>query len=310
MTKKVLFYTDNIQNYKNDNTFLFLKESDFRGYENYVVYYNDIYSEDDITYVCSRKVLSVKNDFLHLDDPCINNTDFFDIIFIRKNPPFDIRYITYLYLLSKSNSFFVNNPRGILNNPEKIFSFNSTCPTIISENSDIITRFIKKNNQVILKPLYSYGGDSIIFLDNNYPSLKEIIKIYRERYNSPFVIQKYDPIAKNEGDTRVIILNGEILGFFKRDNNGNIINNICVGGKTFHTNLSRKTENLCKRVALFLKNNGIIFSGLDIIGETNLIEVNVTSPMGLLQLNDLYAISSEKVSWDCFERLYAEFRSS
>ncbi|ETO91809.1 MAG: glutathione synthetase [Candidatus Xenolissoclinum pacificiensis L6] len=310
MIRRVLFFIDRNIDVKTDNTVLLLKESLIRGYSNYVVECGGIYVKNNITYTISKKVISVNYDSIVFES--YHNTitlDEYDIVFIRKDPPFDSRYITYLYLLRSINTMFINDPISILNSPEKIFPFYST-PTIISERIDVIVDFIRENQDVIVKPLYSFGGDSIIFLNEDYPSLKSILKIFNERYNSPFLIQKYDPLSRIEGDIRVLLLDGEILGFFKRDKAGDIINNIHVGGRCYRVNLSEKTIMLCKKVSLFLKEQGINFAGIDIIGDDNLIEINVTSPMGLYQINDLYGISSEKISWDCFEKLYAKFRDS
>ncbi len=213
-------------------------------------------------------------------------------ILIRQNPPFNMEYITTTYLLEliKDKTLIINNPTEIRNYPEKlsVLNFPELIPPTIIASSNLleITQFIEAHQEVVLKPIYAFGGFDIKKLTPQDNNTKEIIKKYLRKYGS-FILQKYLPMVK-QGDKRIILVDGEILGVMRRvPNSEDFRANLAAGGTAQPTELTKQEAEICNRLKPELKKRGLFIVGIDIIGE-HLIEINVTSPTGLVAINILY----------------------
>ena len=221
-------------------------------------------------------------------------------IFIRQDPPFDMQYITTTYILDtiKDKVRIFNDPTAIRNNPEKLFiyQFKDLIPeTIVSQDLDQLREFFHKHGKVVIKPLYGYGGQSIEKI-SEYKVFNNLL----ERYLNEFgfvMLQEFIPNA-DQGDKRVIVINGRVIGAIHRvPKIGEFKANLCLGGVAKKTELTQKEMELSKKVAQNLQAMGILLAGLDIVGE-KLIEINITSPTCLKQFNSLYNAEIESLIVD------------
>ena len=221
---------------------------------------------------------------------------------IRQDPPFNINYITATYLLEHLHPkiLVINNPKSIRDAPEKLYVTNFknlTPPTLISQDIVEIKKYIKKYKNLIVKPLYEKGGKGIFKISSNDKNITNKIQNILKKENLPVVIQKYIPQVK-DGDKRIILINGNPVGKMKRVPTKNEVRaNLSQGGSAEKTILTARDKFICKKLKPWLKKEKIFFAGIDIIGNY-LTEINVTSPTGIVEINNLENIKLEKIFWD------------
>ncbi len=304
--KSVAFLIDPIENldFTSDSTLLIANEFQIRGYslfyflpQNLIFEKNQLYANgkyiqmdyegQNITELSSEKVL-------------LEN---FDIVFIRQIPPFNQQYLTTTYLIETLKSTLIlNDPRSIRDVTEKlsILNFENYIPaTMVSSNTNEIKNFIEKHNVAILKPLYDCAGQGVIKIEYNQNTEKSIEDIVEEQ--GYVMLQEYLPNIRDFGDKRVMFLYGEVLGVINRKaKQGEFRVNMIVGGKSYKTSLTQKEQKLCNEVGKFLKEKNLFLVGIDIIDE-KLIEINVTSPTGLVAIKNLYGTDVGKIIVDKIE---------
>tara|TARA_Y100001970_G_scaffold255581_1_gene332421 strand:- start:12215 stop:13141 length:927 start_codon:yes stop_codon:yes gene_type:complete len=219
-------------------------------------------------------------------------------LLIRQDPPFNLEYITSSYILDfiENKVKIINNPTSVRNISEKLFSSRYQKfmpPTIFTQNLDEVKKFIKTYKKVILKPIHSYGGNDIHLLSKlNLYLIKKFIK--KHNY---IMCQKFLPKI-NEGDKRVFIINGKIVGAISRiPKKGSFLSNLSKGGKAIKTSLSSSEKKISKILAKDLKKENIFFAGIDFIDQKLNGDINVTSPTGLKTLYDLSNINLAKTFW-------------
>lgn len=232
------------------------------------------------------------------------------IILLRQNPPFDLAYITSTHILEhlSNKSLVVNNPIEVRNCPEKLFIThfpNLLPPTLISRDLSEIRDFMNHHDRVIVKPLYQFGGKGVFLTQENDPNFNSLLETLFDHEKSPFVFQKFiSEVA--QGDKRILLLDGELLGYFARIPQENQVRaNTVAGGDYEKTLLTPRDEEIVETLKPHLKSKGLLFVGLDVIGGY-LTEVNVTSPTGLALYNKLYNTSLEETVWDKIEEIYNE----
>ena len=222
----------------------------------------------------------------------------FSAIFIRQDPPYDMKYISNTYLLEKlKKPMVINNPSELRNFPEKHIMMNFpdlTPSTIISSDVEVLIKFIEKNNEVILKPAYGNGGLGIVKVDASKRNLTNFLSKYINQFsNNPIIAQRF---LKNyiRGDKRVILINGNVKGSVLRVPKKNSIKaNFHAGGNALKTSLSVKEKLICQKIKNFLINKKLYFVGIDII-DGFLTEINITSPTGIQEINRLDGVNIEK----------------
>ena len=232
--------------------------------------------------------------FLDKEKIELNN---FDFIFIRQDPPFDSAYLTCTYLLEMLDKKvkMVNNPRSLRDFTEKLSSlyFVEYMPkTIVTRELALIEEFVKLNKRAVIKPLYSAAGKGVQEIDLS--SWQEKSSKLIETYNDAIEVQEFLPAIEN-GDKRVFISCGKILGYYRRvPQNGRILANQAQGGRIEATDLTAQEKEIATKVGQFLLNKKIYIVGIDLIDE-KLTEINVTSPTGLRAINNIFNIKSEDV---------------
>lgn len=224
-------------------------------------------------------------------------------VFLRKDPPFDLAYLHHLYLLSclRGRVYLQNDPVGVMALSEKVFPlwFEKWIPkTCITRSFQEAESFAQKHKQgVVIKPLNSSGGRGVFQLrgkDSNFQVAFESLSKEGKEY---VICQEFLPQVKT-GDKRVLLLGGKILGYFIRvPRKGSHRANLHSGGQLKKCKLSAQEMEIAKKVGFSLLQWGIDFAGIDLIGG-KLTEINVTSPMGLREINVTQKIRSEKIFMD------------
>jgi glutathione synthase len=293
---------------KSDSTYILALEAQKRGYE--LFHYlpeNLIYENGRVSALGNVfKLFSNKKIFFKKSKTQKIFLDDYDVVLVRQDPPFNMSYITAIYLLEmvSNKTLILNDPKSIRDNPEKLSMFNFKNiipPTLVSKNIEQCFNFQKKYKKTIIKPLYGNGGEGISKLEGTNTLLKRKILKLISRYKQPIVIQKYLKEIK-EGDRRIILIDGEYVGSVARiPKKGSVTANFHTGGSAKKVGLVRRDKKICSILKPFLKKKKLFFTGVDVIGNY-LTEINVTSPTGIQEINRLNGARLEKFFWDRVEK--------
>jgi glutathione synthase len=229
----------------------------------------------------SLQLADVTGAHFELGVPVVTDLRELDVILMRQDPPFDMHYISATHFLERlqPDVLVVNDPASVRNAPEKIFpvEFEGLLPpTLMTRDRAALEAFRAEFSDVILKPLFGNGGAGVFRLrkeDENFGSMVDMFMAERE----PIIAQQYLPDVR-AGDKRVILVEGEAVGALNRvPASGDARANVHVGGTPEAAGLSERDYEIAAQIGPRLKQMGIIFAGIDIIGHY-LTEINVTSP--------------------------------
>lgn len=300
-----LFIIDPIEkmNPKTDTTYALMEESHSRNISCFIADVNDLFFDkkagvnaSEITFKNSALKSGNKNSF-ELDD--------FGLIFMRKEPPYNLAFHYATCLLSLCKKPVVNSPRALRDFNEKLIALNfpSLMPkTFVSADEKKLLNFINENNHVVLKSLDSYQGKSVSEAHKNDSNIKQTISKLTIKGTVQIMAQEFLENV-HEGDKRILMLNGKIIGSVNRiPKQGSFVSNFGQGGKGAKTEITPNDKIIADAVSGFLVRNGIHFAGLDVIGKY-LTEINITCPTGLKQINALENRHLEKEIIDYFERI-------
>ena len=292
-------------NIKTDTTLMLALEAQRRGYKIY--YYetkNLTFLNNKVNALCQEvKFNESKKKFYSIKYTKTVDLSKASFIFMRQNPPFNMDYITATFLLEKisKKTRIINDPFAVRNMPEKLYSMNFLQlmpPTIFTKDIHEIEKFRKRYKKIVIKPTHGYGGKNIFFV-NKSVSKNKILNYVKK--NEHVMVQKFLPQIKY-GDKRIFIINGVVKGAIKRiPKKGSIVSNLGQGDKAYKTELSRKEIFITKRVASKLKENKILFAGIDLISNYLTGDINVTSPTGLKNYKDLTGVDLSVDIWNCLE---------
>lgn len=232
-----------------------------------------------------------------------------DVVLMRQDPPFDMAYITATHLLDHvhgtgpGKALVVNDPRWVRDSPEKLLVTHFPDlmpPTLVTWDVEEIRAFRRKWRDIIVKPLFGNGGSGIFRIREDDQNLNALLEMHFARSREPLMIQRYEPAVK-AGDKRIILVDGEPVGAINRVPSGeDHRSNMHVGGVAHRVGLTERDKEICAAIGPFLKNHGLIFVGIDVIGDY-LTEINVTSPTGLQELERFDGINGAGLIWDCIE---------
>ncbi|HEX9296171.1 MAG TPA: glutathione synthase [Polyangiaceae bacterium] len=276
-----------------DTTFAFLRSAQHRGHENFHAELAHIYLARGGVRASARRVrVADASPFLALGsevhDLAISD---FGAVLIRKDPPFDQSYLhtTLLLEYARGKTLLINDPRGLRDANEKLYALNfpEFAPrTLVSANREDLLHFVAEAGQAVIKPLDGAGGFGVLGLARGDQNSRAIIDMLTREGRQLAVLQEYLPAVRT-GDKRVLVLDGEPLGAILRvPRPDDLRSNIHVGGSVVPTDLTPYELGMVKAMAPRLRSDGLIFVGLDVIGD-RLTEVNVTSPTGIQQLGNL-----------------------
>jgi glutathione synthase len=292
MGKKLLFIIDSPETLKpeKDTSLLMMKTSINLGHQVFFCSFKDISIKKNIPFG-NIKLIDKFDNGLSLFTEKSLNLNSLDTIFIRKDPPFDKDYLFLTMTLDLlKTTKVINNPKTLQSHNEKlsILKFPKIIPpTLVSSNYYEFQSFIKKHKSVVCKPIDEMGGNKIFLINQGDPNTKVILEVLSNNFNSLIMLQEYIPDIKY-GDKRIIIINGDPIefGLLRIPQKSDFRGNLAKGGRA---KLSRLTKNDLKIINIlkpYLINNNLNFVGIDVIGNF-LTEINVTSPTGLVEIEQL-----------------------
>ncbi|MDP9095405.1 MAG: glutathione synthase, partial [Pseudomonadota bacterium] len=211
-----------------------------------------------------------------------------DTVLMRQDPPFDMAYITATHMLEHIHprTLVVNDPREVRNAPEKLLVTHFPDlmpPTLITWDTEAIRAFRAQHTDIIVKPLFGNGGAGVFRIREDDENLASLLEMHRATSREPLMIQRYER-AVRQGDKRVILVDGEPMGAINRvPAAGEARSNMHVGGRAEQSSLTARDREICARIGPFLRDHGLLFVGIDVIGNY-LTEINVTSPTGLQEI--------------------------
>ncbi|HTZ71397.1 MAG TPA: glutathione synthase [Acetobacteraceae bacterium] len=228
-----------------------------------------------------------------------------DVILMRQDPPFDMAYISATHILEhvQPGTLVVNNPAAVRNAPEKLLVTHYPelmPPTLVTWDTDAIRAFRAEFGDIIVKPLFGNGGAGVFRIRPDDENLGALLEMHFARSREPLMVQRYEP-AVRRGDKRIILIDGEPMGALNRvPAEGEARSNMHVGGRAERVALTPRDEDICARIGPFLREQGLIFVGIDVIGDY-LTEINVTSPTGLQEIARFDGVNLAAKIWDKIE---------
>ncbi len=225
-----------------------------------------------------------------------------DVVLMRQDPPFDMAYITACHILEllKLDTLVLNDPEHVRSGPEKLYPLlvpEFTPPTLISRDKAEMNAFRETHKDVIVKPLYGFGGGDVFRVKPEDSNFGPLIDLFLGRTREPLIVQAFLP-AVSEGDKRIILIDGEAVGGFNRiPMKGHARSNLAVGGTAEPSDLSEADLAICAAIGPHLKASGQVLVGIDVIGG-RLTEVNNTSPTGVQQVRDFTGRDPAAMFWN------------
>lgn len=297
-------------NIKKDSSFAMMLEAQRRGWEIHYMEMNDLSLEQGKAMARTR-VVSLQEDptgwFEFHNEQEIALSDL-DAVLMRKDPPFDTEYIYATYILERAEdegALIVNKPESLRDCNEKLFTawFPELTPTtVVTRSADKIRSFHQKHGDVILKPLDGMGGSSIFRVMKGDPNVSVIIETLTNHGQNFCMAQTFVPDISN-GDKRILVVDGEPMPYClaRIPAKGETRGNLAAGGRGEARPISETDRKIAETVAPVLKEKGLIFVGLDVIGD-KLTEINVTSPTCIREIEAAFDISITGKLMDAIER--------
>jgi glutathione synthase len=273
-----------------DTTFALMRSSGRRGHESFHAEIGGLFYKDGRVFArCRRAFVSDTPPHTRAEEEQRRPLADFDAVLIRKDPPFDRLYLyaTLLLELAKADTLVLNDPRGLRDANEKLYAFafaEYTPRGLVSANCDEIHAFVREvGGRAVIKPLDGAGGFGVLALSAGDANARAIVDMLTREGKKFVIVQEYLD-AVREGDKRILLLDGEPLGAILRvPRADDFRSNIHVGGNVVPAEITPGEHAMIRAMAPRLRADGLIFVGLDVIGE-RLTEVNVTSPTGIQQL--------------------------
>jgi glutathione synthase len=229
-----------------------------------------------------------------------------DVVLMRQDPPFDLGYITATHLLERiqGETLVVNDPASVRNAPEKVMVLDFAefmPPTAVTRSVAVAREFLRKHGAIVVKPLHGNGGKAVFRIGSDGENLAALFEMFNAAYREPHMIQAFLPSVA-EGDKRIILVDGEVAGAINRKpGEGEFRSNLAVGGKAEPTELTEREVAICAALGPVLKQRGLLFVGIDVIGGEWLTEINVTSPTGIVAVDKFNGTDTPALMWDTIE---------
>lgn len=284
---KCLVIMDPIENIKphKDTTFAMMLEAKSRDWDVYYCGVHDFSVQEKHVHVSAQCVESLRDkaqDYITLSDVAVQSLNTFDIVLMRKDPPFDMHYNYVTHLLEQSGVRVVNKASSLRDANEKLFTLNFSeyCPvTLISSNIAQLHEFLDAQEEIVCKPLDGMGGASIFRLSAADVNRSVVFETLTNVGTEMIVAQRYIPEIITEGDKRIIMINGEPIShaLARVPRAGEFRGNLAAGGTGHVVPLTDREREVCAQVGPVLREKELTFVGLDMIGGF-LTEINVTSP--------------------------------
>ena len=296
-------------NIKKDSTFAMLLEAQRRGHELFYMEQTglSISGADAHGHMQALSVSDNPDGWYELGAVSQQPLASLDVILMRKDPPFNMDYVYTTYILElaeRDGVLVVNKPQSLRDANEKLFTiwFPQCCvPALVTRDAKEIQAFAEQHGKSVIKPLDGMGGESIFQLRPDDPNLNVIVESVSSNGSELVMAQKYiDEISA--GDKRILLIDGEPVDYAlaRIPGAGDFRGNLAKGGSGVGVALSDRDRWICAQVGPELKRRGILFAGLDVIGDY-LTEINVTSPTCIRELDEQYDMNISAGLFDAIE---------
>lgn len=297
-----------IKTYK-DSSFAMLLAAQARGWQLFYMEQSDLFLKDGRSFASVRE-LSVEDsarNWHHLSGRQEIALSDLGTVLMRKDPPMNMEFLYTTYLLERAADeglLVVNDPASIRDCNEKLFTawFPQCCtPSLVSRDPSRLRTFMEEHGDIILKPLDAMGGSSIFRARLGDPNISVILEILTNHGNTTAMAQKFIPEI-SAGDKRILMVNGEAVPYAlaRIPARGETRGNLAAGGRGEGVELSGRDQWICSQVGQELRDRGLLFVGLDVIGDY-LTEINVTSPTCIRELDELYGLDIAGQLMECIE---------
>ena len=312
MTIKLAVVMDPIQaiNFKKDTSLAMLNAAQQRGWTLSYLEQSGLYLDNGKAMAIMQD-LSVKMDpdnWFELGPQQRKSLADVDVILMRKDPPFNREFIYSTYILEQAERegvLVVNKPQALRDFNEKVSAtlFPQCCtPVLVARDKNLLMDFYREHGDIIFKPLDGMGGTGIFRVKPGDPNVSVIIETLTEYGGRQIMAQTFIPEI-TEGDKRILMINGESVGsaLARIPSANETRGNLAAGGTAKGVELSDRDRWICDQVGPTLRENGLLFVGIDVIGDY-LTEVNVTSPTCVRELDEAFGLDIAGQLMDCIEK--------
>lgn len=312
MTLKVAVQMDPMDSIgiKGDSTFALMLAAQVRGHSLYHYDVRELSWQDEHLTAKAHPVTDlqrVAGAHYRFGEPVrLDLGDDVDVVLMRQDPPFDLGYLTGTWLLEriKDKTLIVNDPVSVRNAPEKVFVLDFPQfmpPTLVTRSLEEAKAFQARYGAVVVKPLHGNGGKAVFRIDADGSNLGALVELFGQVWPEPFMVQQFLP-SVSSGDKRIVLVDGVIAGAInRRPGEGEFRSNLAVGGSAEATELTPREQEICAALGPALKERGLIFVGIDVIGGEWLTEINVTSPTGIVAIDQFNNSDVAGMIWDAIE---------
>jgi len=294
-----------------DTTFALMLEAEARGWELHYMEMADLWLEGGTALGHSKRisVADRPRDWYEFRGDSTGPLSALDLILMRKDPPFDMEYVMATYILERAEAegvLVANSPRALRDVNEKVFTawFPSCCPpSLLTRSKPALLEFLQRHGKIVVKPTCKMGGRSVYVLAKGDPNTHVVIEDATQEGSRFVQAQAYVPDIASEGDKRVLLVDGEPVAYGLAripagdDHRGNLV----TGAKGKGFELTDTERRICEKVGPVLRDRGVLFAGLDIIGEY-LTEINITSPTCIREIEALYPVRIASGLLDALEK--------
>lgn len=283
-------------NYKKDSTLAMLLAAQARGWELWYMEQSDLFLRDSECHarMARLEVRADPHDWYSLQPATTAPLHTLDVVLMRKDPPVDLEYFYTLYLLERAEAcgaLIVNRPAAVRNANEKLYTawFSQCCaPMYVSRSRQRLKEFLEAHGDIVVKPLNGMGGASVFRIRRDDPNLHVILETITDNGRQSAMAQRYIPEI-SAGDKRILMIDGEPFphALARIPAAGESRGNLAAGGTGVGVDLDERDRWICSQVGPTLREQGLLFVGLDVIGDY-LTEINVTSPTCIRELDAQY----------------------
>jgi glutathione synthase len=279
-----------------DSSFAMLLAAQSRGWELLYMEQSDLFMRDGRVFASLRRltVYDQQDHWFECSEPAEEPLSGLDVILMRKDPPLNMEFIYTTFLLERAESegvMVVNRPAALRNSNEKLFTawFPECCaPSLVSRDPARLRGFLRQHGDIVLKPLDAMGGSSVFRVHADDPNVSVILETITDFGRRTAMAQKFIPEI-SQGDKRILVIDGKPVPYAlaRIPAAGETRGNLAAGGRGEGVELSDRDYWICEQVAPELRKRGLIFVGLDVIGDY-LTEINVTSPTCIRELDSIF----------------------
>lgn len=284
---------------KKDTTFAMLLAAQGRGWSLRYMELNDLFVRDGVPYA-RMQMVQVRDDpdnWFTLSHPQVSPLESLDVVLMRKDPPFNLEYVYATYILERaeqSGVLVINKPQSLRDANEKMYTtwFPQCCPpTLVTRGHERLRTFLEEQQDIVVKPLDGMGGASIFRVTLGDPNTNVIFETLTMQQARFVMAQRYIPEI-SRGDKRILLIDGIPVEYAlaRVPAEGDLRGNLAAGATGVGVRLSERDRWICAQVGPILREKGLVFVGLDVIGDF-LTEINVTSPTCIRELDAIYDLN-------------------